>query len=308
VPPASLSSPVGVAIATRDRRERVLETAARIVALPERPPLVVADDGSRDGTVGALRERFDAARVAVLALDPGHGSAARNTAVDALPTPYAAFNDDDSWWEPGALQLAAELFDANPSLALIAADVLVGPDRRPDPTCVAMRQSALAHGATTPAPRAYPVLGFVACGAIVRRAAFLAVGGFDRRYGVGGEEALLALDLASAGWELWHVPAIVAHHWPPSSGRRPQRDARTLRNDLWTTWLRRPARRVPAATLRRLRHAGWRASTARGLLAALRGARWVTHERRVLPADVERRVRLLEATAPPRFSVSPRSR
>jgi hypothetical protein len=45
-----------------------------------------------------------------------------------------------------------------------------------------------------------PVLGFIACGGIVRRAAFLEVGGFNSRLGVGGEEELLAVDLTARGW------------------------------------------------------------------------------------------------------------
>ena len=295
---------IGVALATRDRRELTLRTVARLRALPERPPVVVADDGSRDGTAAALRAHGDAG-VEVVALPRSVGAAARTAAVRRLATPYVALSDDDSWWEPGALARAAALFDAHPRLGLIAAAVVVGPQRRPDPTCAAMASGPLAcargdrgdgdgDGDGDGGP-GVPVVGFVACGAIVRRSAYLAAGGFHRRYEVGGEEQLLALDLAAAGWQVRHVAEVVACHWPPGGGApRPRRVAGTLRNDLWTTWLRRPLRRVPAATVRRLRAAGWRRTTVAGVGQALAGLPWVAVERRVLPPPVERDLRLLE--------------
>ncbi|MBB4662284.1 glycosyltransferase family 2 protein [Conexibacter arvalis] len=286
---------IGVALATRDRRELVLSTVARLRALPERPPIVVADDGSVDGTAAALRARGDAG-VEVIALRSSVGAAARTEAVARLRTPYVAFSDDDSWWEPGALARAAALLDRHPRVGLIAAAVLVGPERRLDPTCVAMASGPLAAAAGRNSGPGVPVTGFVACGAVVRRSAFVAVGGFHRRFEVGGEEQLLALDLAAAGWEVRHVPEIVARHCPPGGGApRPARVAATLRNDLWTIWLRRPPRRLPGATARRLWAAGpWRRTTAAGAIAALRGLRWVARERRVVPAAVERDLRAVE--------------
>jgi GT2 family glycosyltransferase len=322
---------IGVAIASRDRRALVLATVARLRALPERPPVVVADDASRDGTAAALRARSDHGDgVEVVALSRPAGAAARTAAIERLATPYVALSDDDSWWDPGALALAVELFDRHPRLGLVAAAVVVGPGRRPDPTCAAMAASPLATPAHAPSPAlgtapaavparapaaaatapaspaperdlpGVPVLGFVACGAIVRRDAYLAVGGFHPRFGVGGEERLLALDLRAAGWAVRYVPEVVAHHCPPPSAGRPSRRAATLRNDLWTVWLRRRRARLPAATDRCLRAAGWdRGQTARGLLAAVRGLPWVVRERRALPAPVERDLTALESNLPP---------
>ncbi|HEU4702255.1 MAG TPA: glycosyltransferase family 2 protein, partial [Conexibacter sp.] len=180
---------IAVAIATRNRRAPLLVTLAQLRALPERPPLMVVDNASTDGTAAAVRERFPDATV--LALPENRGAAARNAAAQALATPYVAFADDDSWWEPGALTRAVELLDAHPRLGLLAARVLVGAERRLDPTCAEMARSPLSDAAGASAP-GVPVLGFVACGAVVRRSAYLHVGGFDAHYGIGGEERLLA--------------------------------------------------------------------------------------------------------------------
>lgn len=286
-------APVSVAIATRNRREQLLMALARLEALPERPPILVVDNASTDGTAEAVRARHPGVRL--LALAENRGAAGRNAAVRALASPYVAFADDDSWWQPGALRLAADTLAAHPRIGLLAARVLVGPRRRLDPTCAAMASSPLtdAGGADVPG---VPVLGFVACGAVVRRTAFLQAGGFDARYGVGGEEGLLAGDLVAAGWLVRYDERLVVRHWPPPRppGRRADRRARTVRNDLWSAWLRRPARRLPAATLRVLGDGGAGGSTLRGAGAAMRGLPWVLRERRPHPQAVEAAMRALE--------------
>jgi len=42
-------------------------------------------------------------------------------------TPYAAFCDDDTWWEPGSLALAADALDAQPDIAAVTARIVVEP-------------------------------------------------------------------------------------------------------------------------------------------------------------------------------------
>jgi GT2 family glycosyltransferase len=133
------------------------------------------------------------------------------------------------------------------------------------------------------------LLGFLACGAVLRRAAFLDAGGFNPRLGLGGEEKLLAFDLALRGWELAYVESVIAHHHP-DRGERPSRRALLLRNELWTAWLRR---RLPGAALvsTRLAARAVREQQARVLVEALRGVPWVLAERRPLTASLERAAR-----------------
>ena len=218
------------------------------------------------------------------------GSALGYVATHARIPRYVAFSDDDSWWAPGALARAVELLERHPRLAVLAARVLVGPDERLDPVCREMARSPLPPAADLPGPS---VLGFIACGAVVRRAAFLEVGGFDVRLGVGGEEELLSVDLAARGWGLAYVEEVVAHHHPspsrdPSGRRRVQ-----VRNALWSAWLRRPlggaARQTAHLAALALHQRGARS----GILLALLGLPWVLRERRPVHPELEAELRTL---------------
>ncbi len=129
-------------------------------------------------------------------------------------------------------------------MGLIAARVLVGGESKLDPTCTAMAASPLGQPPGHPGPA---ILGFVACGAIVRRSAFLGVGGFDPILHLGGEETLLSLDLTDAGWRLAYSDDVVAHHHPDLDGREGRR-ALEFRNRVSIAWLRRSRGRALAVT------------------------------------------------------------
>jgi GT2 family glycosyltransferase len=243
---------VSVVIVTRDRRAELERTLSHLARLPERPDVIVVDNGSRDGT----REAVAARGLKVVALDEDAGAAGRTAGVLAADTPYVAFCDDDSWWAPGALSHAAALLDAHPSVGLLAAHVLL-PGGQPDPVCDAMAASPLPPRPGLPGPR---VLGFIACGAIVRRDAYLAAGGFPAGRGIGGEERPLAAALAERGWDLVYVPELMAHHHPSTRRDPGRRVAVNARNDVLTAWTLLPAGAALRAT----------AANPRGALEAMR--------------------------------------
>lgn len=253
-------------------------------------PLIVVDNGSDDGTPRAVRFRFRDVRL--VEAHENLGSYARTLGVREAQTDYVAFCDDDTRWDPGALQRAVEIFERHPRLALICGKLLVEPDLRLDGVCEAMARSPLPRDGALPGP---PVMGFLAGAAVVRRTPFLAAGGFHRRYGIGGEEELLAIDLVQLGWHLCYVDEIVAYHAPARMGRDPyRRRATQLRNRLWTAWLRRPMYDAAALTCRTVaRHAGDRA-TWTALREAMTGLAWVRRERRVCTRSVRAQLRLLE--------------
>ncbi len=280
---------VGVVIATRNRSDELLTTLGHLRALPEKPRVIVVDNGSTDGTPEAVSRRFP--EVEVVSLADNLGAAARNVGVRHLSTPYVAFSDDDSWWAPGALSRAADLFDSHPRLGLLAARILVGPEEREDPVCAEMQRSPLSREVDLPGPT---VLGFVACAAIVRCSAYLEAGGFEPRTFIGGEEDLLAADLAAYGWGLSYVKDVVAHHHPSAVRDARARRIATVRNALWFAWLRRSAGTAAHHTLRTFAQALHDAEARSGLLQAMRGVPWVLRERRVVPDRVENQLRMLD--------------
>jgi GT2 family glycosyltransferase len=279
---------VTVVVATRNRRPELLRTLGKLHDLPERPPVIVVDNASTDGSAAAVLEHFPA--VTVWVLPRNAGAAARNVGVALAATPYVAFSDDDSWWDPGALSRAATELEADPRLGLIAASTLVGPAREPDPVNALMARSPLRDGGTA------EVLGFLACACVVRKQAFLGAGGFSQLLFFIGEERLLSYDLATAGWARRYLPDVIAVHEPsaarPASQLRRQAERRNL---LLTAWLRRPVPVALAETLRLAQDAARDPDDRAALAAAARRLPAALRSRRRLPPEVERKVRMLAA-------------
>jgi GT2 family glycosyltransferase len=277
-----------VVVLTHNRLQELLATLAHLGALPERPRLIVVDNASADGTADSLRRRC--AGVEVIALRENMGAAGRNAGLLRASTPYVAFCDDDTFWAPGSLARAADLLDDDPHLAVLTARVLVGPDERLDPACAEMARSPLPP---RPGRPGVPVLGFLAGASLVRRDALLAAGGFEPRLFLGGEEWLLAVDLAAAGWSLAYAPDVTVHHHPSPARDAAARRVLLARNTVWLAWLRRPVGMAIRESWRALREA--RGGRACMLGEALRGLPWVLTERRLVPEKVERALRRIEA-------------
>src|SRR3954463_8603194 len=280
---------VAVVVITHQRREELLLAVARLLALPERPHVVVVDNGSTDGTAAAVRERFP--EVELIASQENLGAVGRNVGVSRLATPYVAFCDDDTWWEPGSLARAADVFDAHPRLAAATARIVVEPGGTEDPIVAELRDSPVVGAAWLPGP----ALGsFLAGASGLRREAFEGVGGFSERLWLGGEEELMAGDLAAAGWELCYLPQLTIHHQASRARDAHRRRRDGIRNTLWTTWLRRPLRPALRRTMHLLRTVPRDRVTADALWQAAKGLPWLRRERRVRPPHAEARFAALE--------------
>jgi len=280
---------IAVVVITHQRREELLLALSRLRELPEQPHVVVVDNGSSDGTADAVRAQHP--WVELIASPTNLGAVGRNLGVARLDTRYVAFCDDDTWWDPGSLRTASDTLDAHPRLAVLTARILVEPGGTEDPIVAELRDSPVVGADWLPGP----ALGsFLAGASVLRKAAFDEVGGFDERLWLGGEEELMAGDLAARGWELCYLPGLTVHHQASTARDPHRRRADGIRNTLWTTWLRRPLRPALRRTLHLLRTVPRDRVTATGLLAAVRGLPWVLRERRVLPAHAEARFAALE--------------
>lgn len=271
---------VTTVVVSRNRRAEVLQTIAY-----HEGPVILVDNGSDDSTADAVERRFPHVRVVRLAANLG--APARNIGAQLAMTPYVAFADDDSWWAPGALSDAAAVLDEHRNLGLLAGRILLGHDNVEDPLCRLMADSPLTSATDNPGK---PILGFAACAAVVRRDAFLAVGGFDPVVFFGGEEARVALDFAAAGWQLRYAPHLLVHHHPSKNRlSRPLIRARTIRSALLTALMRRPwpvvARHLKTATEPEVRARAFTTLIKIGPALA---------NRRPIPAWLESQLRMLE--------------
>lgn len=285
---APAATPVTVVIATRDRAAELRRTLGRLSALPERPAVIVVDNGSGDGTAAMIRREFP--QVAVISNRRNRRAAARNQGVRRASTPYVAFSDDDSWWEPGALARACDLLARHPQVGVVAGRTLVGEQAADDPINGVLAASPL-PASGLPGPR---VLGFLGCAIVARREAFLQAGGYRPLLGIGGEEELLALDLSAAGWAAVYAETVVNRHFPSAVRDATGRRASELRNHVLVGWLRRPLRRALHGTVilaGRARRDPLARRALAGLLLRLPAA---LAARRRLPAAVADQVRVLE--------------
>ena len=171
---------VSIVVLTCNRRDDVLRTLDRLATIEPGIAIVVVVNGSRDGTVAAVRAKHR--RVRLVEIDQNAGAAGRNAGVAACTTPFVAFCDDDTWWERDSIARAAAVLDAHPTLAAVTARVLVGHGRREDPTNARMAGSPFQNTLGVPGSE---VVGFLAGACMMRRDAFVAAGGYDARFFIG---------------------------------------------------------------------------------------------------------------------------
>ncbi|NML14247.1 glycosyltransferase family 2 protein [Azohydromonas caseinilytica] len=283
---------VSVVVLTHERPQELERTLQRLQALPERPALIVVNNGSAPAAAEVVR-RFEG--VTLVQCPRNLGAAGRNLGVARVRTPYVAFCDDDTWWEPGSLSRAAAVLDAHPRLAVLNARVLVGPENRVDPACECMAASPL-DSRGLPGPR---LVSFMAGAVVMRVQAFREAGSYEPRFFLGAEEVLLGQDLMAAGWDMAYVASVCTHHHPSPARDRRARALVTTRNRLWLAWLRLP---WPLAwhETRKV----WRDGVAQGvagaaLRAALAGLPWVLARRRVLPPPVVELIVQVHGGPPP---------
>ncbi len=251
---------VTVVVITHNRRAELVRTLGHLADLPEKPAVIVVDNGSNDGSAAYVRLWHPG--VLLIAARRNLGAIGRNVALRQVLTPYVAFCDDDTWWAPGSLARAADALDAHPDIAAVTARIVVEPSGEDDP--------------------------------IVPELAFRAAGGFSPRLWLGGEEELLCTDLVASGYWLCYLPEATVHHQASLARDASLRRLLGIRNTLWFTWLRRPARSAFRRTAELAGTVPRDAASAAAFWAAVRGLPWVLRERRSVPPEVEAQIQLLE--------------
>jgi hypothetical protein len=279
-PGSQPASRVTVVVLTRNHVRQTVDTVARLIALPEHPRVIVADNGSTDSTIGLLASLFPQVRIVQGLRDLG--MAGFNRAVALAHTEYVACCDDSTWFAPGALARAAQLLDANPGVAVLNACVADADEREIHPAC-------LMFAATSPGGDGLPgpaLANFMAGACIFRVSVFRALGGYEERLSRGGAEELAALDVLSAGHSIVYCENALAHREPLYRWFTRTQQCTLARNSAWVAWMRLPARDALAATGRALAVFARQRSLGPAGFALLRGAFWTLRRRRVVPPHV----------------------
>lgn len=275
MPPAAPG--LSVVIPSHDTRELTLaclgtlERARGEVALPLE--ILVVDDGSRDGTAEAIRERFPA--TIVLSHETARGfSAAANRGLDRAGAPLLLLLNSDTEMPPGSLPRLLAGFGERPELG-IAGAALSYPDGRPQwsggaaptlPWLFALASGLPALLARLPGYRRLkpargepggPVEWVTGAAMAMRREVWRQVGPLDEGFGFYGQDLDFCLRAGGHGWRVEVLPDfVVVHHHGGTIGRGESGGGHQKPELLWRDLLR------------------W-AERSRGEAWARRAARWM---------------------------------
>lgn len=186
-------------------------------ALPTDVNVFVVDNASRDHSAD-VAERFGATVVRGR-VNAGFG-AASNRGVGLGSAELVLFLNPDAVIHADALKRLVEVVHDDPQIGVVSPR-LVHPDGSPQrvqwpyPSATGAWREALGLAPGGENASAGFVIG--AC-FLVRREAFEAVGGFDARFWLYGEEADLCKRIADLGWTIHRVPSAVAVHVGGASG------------------------------------------------------------------------------------------
>jgi glycosyltransferase involved in cell wall biosynthesis len=193
---------VSVLLPVIDAMEYLRPTIDSIVRQKLQPAEVIfIDDGSTDGTQEFIESIELPFHKQVLYQKAGFQSAARNLAATHASGTYLAFIDHDDVWYPQHLEQLVALLEANPLLGWAYSDMN---EMDKDGGLIATRiirhlNPAAEHPKTNIINMMSSDMFVFPSAAVVRRDAFLQIGGFDERLS-GYEDDDLFLRMFRAGW------------------------------------------------------------------------------------------------------------
>jgi N-acetylglucosaminyl-diphospho-decaprenol L-rhamnosyltransferase len=202
-----------------------------LASLPERVPVILVDNASRDDTLSLARRARPEARLIALADNRGFAGGA-NAGLAAAETPLALLLNADARLRPGALDALAAAADRYPDAALFAPSTWDAAGR-----LQFGRQPLFGAWCTNDGEAVLPegdcCASYLAGAAMCFRLdAFRRIGGFDEAIFFYFEDDDICFRLARAGWSLVHVAQAHVDHL---SGRS---SAGVDGLDYWKEWHR----------------------------------------------------------------------
>lgn len=204
--------PVTVIIPTRDRHEVCLRTLERLPRLPDGSEVLVMDDASTPAFEGP--RVAGGCRVQVSRTLEPRGASIRTHGAQVAAHPWLLMLDDDSW--PVDTAWCSVLAEIPPEVVAVGGEI---------------RRTADAGGGHEAGGLPEVIVG---CGALVRRDAFLGVGGYDRQMQYYAEEYDLCARFLACGFRVEHDGRLRVLHARTAVGRNADRMVELLtRNNAW---------------------------------------------------------------------------
>jgi GT2 family glycosyltransferase len=208
------------AIVLSHERRAALETVLdKLTGMPV-DEVVIYDNASTDGTSEMVRARDDDA-IRFIESKENVGFAGRNDAAAVAEGELLLMLDDDAYPLPGTVERLVEAFEEDPQLAVAGGLVI-----ELDGNQVAKKDEAgtfdwfFRGGKTTDIPRSgAPVFFFPEGACMIRKKAFLDVGGFFGSFFFAGSEADLTTRLLGKGWDVRYFPDAPFHHMRATEGK-----------------------------------------------------------------------------------------
>jgi N-acetylglucosaminyl-diphospho-decaprenol L-rhamnosyltransferase len=230
---------IAVAIVTFDNAGHIGATLRALEEqLEERDELILVDNASRDGTAEAARAASPRARVLEQRTNLGFAGGC-HAAAAASSAPLLLFLNPDAEPAPGCLaalrSVAAERPDWGAWQALVTMDDGTAINTAGNVThFLGMGWAGRCGLPLAEAPSAPEEVSFASGAALaVRREAWEALGGFEPRYFMYGEDLDLCLRLRLSGWRVGIAPAArVEHRY--EFGKGPRKWYLLERNRWWT--------------------------------------------------------------------------
>ncbi len=227
---------VTVVMLTYNRWDLTKESLRLLAETTEpRYEVVIVDNASTDGTLDEL-DRLSGATILRNPRNLGFGPANNQGAAMARGR-YLLLLNSDAWVRPGWLEPLIEVADADPGIAAVAPKLLYPDGRLQEAGSIVWRDARVRQYGDGDLPNR-PEYNFrrtvdyasAAC-LLVRRSAFIAVGGFDPRFApVYCEDVDLCLALAAGPGRVVYQPRSVVEHVRGASSTGGMPSARIERN------------------------------------------------------------------------------
>ena len=206
---------IDVVIVNWQGRELLVSCLAHLARQTVPHRVIVADNGSTDGSVELLRQAFPEVTLIALGENLGFG-VANNRAVAAGDAPYVVLVNNDVDAAPDFLELAVAPLRADERVGAVAALTTHPHTGMVDQIGIQLDRGLCAYargvGQDPDALELPPLAAPCAGAAAYRRAAFEQVGGFDERLFAYSEDLDLGLRLRDAGWQFAEAPEARGVH------------------------------------------------------------------------------------------------